>query len=85
MALIRSFGAVWITSSPTVWLSAAAVWGAAGWASVPILQQALTHDRPERAMPIVAFQMAATYLGSAASSVVGSSLLAAGTDSADLS
>lgn len=60
------------------------MWGAAGWASVPTLQQALTADRPRQAMPIIAFQMAAMYLGSAVGAAVGSSLLAAGTDATDL-
>ncbi len=79
-----SFTAAWLLSSPIAWLLAAAVWGAAGWASVPTLQQALTADRPRQAMPIIALQMAAMYLGSAAGAAIGSSLLAAGTDAADL-
>lgn len=79
-----SFAAAWLLSSPIAWLLAAAVWGAAGWASVPTLQQALTADRPRQAMPIIALQMAAMYLGSAAGAAIGSSLLAAGTDAADL-
>lgn len=65
-------------ASPVVWLVAAALWGAAGWASVPTLQPALIGDRPEQAMPIIAFQMAAMYLDSAVGAAVGSSLLAAG-------
>ncbi len=82
--LAVSFAAAWLFSSPVAWLIAAAVWGAAGWASVPTLQQALTADRPRQAMPIIAFQMAAMYLGSAVGAAVGSSLLAAGTDATDL-
>lgn len=79
-----SFAAAWLLSSPAAWLIAAVVWGAAGWASVPTVQQALTADRPRQAMPIIAFQMAAMYLGSAVGSALGSSLLTAGTDAADL-
>lgn len=68
-----------------VWpLTAAEVWGASGWASVPTLQHALTDDRPTRAMPIIALQMAAIYLGSAVGSALGSSLLGAGTGAVDL-
>ncbi|MEV4258850.1 MFS transporter [Spirillospora sp. NPDC049652] len=83
-ALVASFAALWASDIPVVWLVAATLWGAAGWASVPTLQQALTGDRPEQAMPIVAFQMAAMYLGSAAGAAVGSSLLANGTAPDDL-
>ncbi|MGO2863631.1 MAG: MFS transporter [Brevibacterium sp.] len=79
-----SFAAAWMLSSPIAWLIAAVVWGAAGWASVPTVQQALTADRPRQAMPIIAFQMAAMYLGSAVGSALGSSLLTAGTNAADL-
>ncbi|WP_103534830.1 MFS transporter [Streptomyces sp. SM11] len=82
--LAVSFGAVRIFSAPAVWLIAAALWGAAGWASVPTLQQALTRDRPDRAMAVIAFQMAAMYLGSAAGAAVGSGLLAGGADSGGL-
>ncbi|MFC9856354.1 MULTISPECIES: MFS transporter [unclassified Streptomyces] len=82
--LALSFAAAWLSSSPTVWLIAAAVWGAAGWASVPTLQQSLTADRPARAMPIIAFQMAAMYLGSAVGAALGGALLTAGTSPADL-
>lgn len=82
--LAVSFAAAWLLSSPIAWLAAAAVWGAAGWASVPTLQQALTADRPRQAMPIIALQMAAMYLGSAVGAAIGSSLLAAGADAADL-
>ncbi|MFF5768826.1 MFS transporter [Streptomyces californicus] len=82
--LAASFAAVRISSAPTVWMIAAVLWGAAGWASVPALQQALTRGRSDGAMAVVAFQMAAMYLGSAAGAALGSRLLAGGTDSADL-
>lgn len=82
--LALSFAVLWLTAWPITWLIAAAMWGAAGWASVPTLQKALTQDRPTRAMTIVAFQMAAMYLGSAAGAAVGSSLLANGASSSDL-
>ncbi|MBB1245896.1 MFS transporter [Streptomyces durbertensis] len=82
--LALSFAAVWLSSSPIVWLIAAAAWGAAGWASVPTLQQALTADRPGQAMPIIAFQMAAMYLGSAVGAALGGALLTAGTAPASL-
>ncbi|MFD8595644.1 MFS transporter [Kitasatospora sp. NPDC059646] len=83
-ALLAGFAAFWLCAVPAVWLAAAALWGAAGWASVPTLQQALTADRPREAMPIVAFQMAAMYLGSAAGAAAGSSLLAHGADPHEL-
>ncbi|MFI5774684.1 MFS transporter [Streptomyces sp. NPDC051658] len=83
--LLGSFTAIWVFTAPAAWLIAAALWGAAGWTSVPTLQQALTGDRPEQAMRIVAFQMAAMYLGSAAGAAAGSSLLANGADPGDLS
>ncbi|MGW3497550.1 MFS transporter [Streptomyces sp. NPDC001020] len=76
--LLASFLIIWLVDNPAAWLLATAVWGASGWISVPVLQQALTRDRTEQAMPIVAFQMAAMYLGSAAGSAVGSALLAGG-------
>ncbi|MFF4667442.1 MFS transporter [Streptomyces sp. NPDC001282] len=76
--LLPSFLVVWLVDTPAAWLIATAVWGASGWISVPVLQQALTRDRTEQAMPIVAFQMAAMYLGSAAGSALGSALLAGG-------
>ncbi|MFC8623177.1 MFS transporter [Streptomyces anulatus] len=82
--LALSFAAAWLSSSPIVWLISAAVWGAAGWASVPTLQQTLTAQRPARAMPIIAFQMAAMYLGSAVGAALGGALLTAGTGPADL-
>ncbi|MFE1364280.1 MFS transporter [Streptomyces anulatus] len=82
--LALSFAAVWLSSSPIVWLIATAVWGAAGWASVPTLQQALTAHRPAQAMSIIAFQMAAMYLGSAVGAALGGALLTAGAGPADL-
>lgn len=82
--LAGSFAILWISSAPVMWLIAAATWGAAGWASVPTVQQALTQDRPAQAMPVIAFQMAAMYLGSAAGAAMGSSLLAGGINPVDL-
>ncbi|MFJ8749316.1 MFS transporter [Streptomyces sp. NPDC102441] len=76
--LLASFLIVWLVDSPAAWLIATALWGASGWISVPVLQQALTRDRTEQAMPIIAFQMAAMYLGNAAGSALGSALLAGG-------
>ncbi|MEU0101423.1 MFS transporter [Streptomyces sp. NPDC006267] len=76
--LLASFLVVRLVDSPAAWLIATAVWGASGWISVPVLQQALVRDRTEQAMPIIAFQMAAMYLGSAAGSALGSALLARG-------
>lgn len=84
LVLLMSFLAVWMFTSPVVWLIAAGLWGAAGWASVPTVQHALIGDRPEQAMPIVAFQMAAMYLGSAVGAAIGSSLLTAGTSATGL-
>lgn len=82
--LALSFAVAWLSSLPIPWLIAAAVWGAAGWASVPTLQQALTADRAAQAMPIIAFQMAAMYLGSAIGAALGGALLTTGTGPADL-
>ncbi|MEU2720532.1 MFS transporter [Streptomyces smyrnaeus] len=76
--LLASFLVIQLVDTPVAWLVATAAWGASGWISVPVLQQALTRDRTEQAMPIVAFQMAAMYLGSAAGSAGGSALLAEG-------
>lgn len=84
LVVLLSFLMLWIFTSPVVWLIAVGLWGAAGWASVPALQQALIGDRPEQAMPIVAFQMAAIYLGSAVGAALGSSLLTAGTSAIGL-
>ncbi|MDN6510283.1 MAG: hypothetical protein L0K56_06190, partial [Corynebacterium sp.] len=72
------------SANPIVWIIAAALWGAAGWATVPTLQQALTADRPAQAMPVIAFQMAAMYLGSAVGAAAGSGLLSGGAVAADL-
>ncbi|GAA2805262.1 MFS transporter [Saccharopolyspora taberi] len=82
--LLAAFLIVWLVDNPAAWLIATAVWGASGWISVPVLQQALTRDHTEQAMPIVAFQMAAMYLGSAAGAAVGSALLAGGVTSDSL-
>ncbi|THC54840.1 MULTISPECIES: MFS transporter [unclassified Streptomyces] len=76
--LLASFLAVWLFDHPAAWLIATAVWGASGWISVPVLQQALIRDHTQQAMTVVAFQMAAMYLGSAAGSALGSALLAGG-------
>jgi DHA1 family inner membrane transport protein len=84
LVLALGFALAWSSGNPVVWIIAAVLWGAAGWATVPTLQQALTADRPTRAMPVIAFQMAAMYLGSAVGAAVGSSLLSGGTTAADL-
>lgn len=84
LVLALGFTLAWISGHPLVWLVAAVLWGAAGWATVPTLQQALTADRPAQAMPVIAFQMAAMYLGSAVGAAVGSSLLRGGTVAGDL-
>jgi DHA1 family inner membrane transport protein len=63
--LALGFAVAWLSGNPVAWIIAAVLWGAAGWATVPTLQQALTADRPAQAMPVIAFQMAAMYLGSA--------------------
>ncbi|MFC0674977.1 MFS transporter [Brachybacterium hainanense] len=84
LLLAAAFAVVWAAASPPVWLLAAAVWGASGWAVVPTLQQALTADRSDRAMPIIALQMAAMYLGSAVGAALGGALLTAGTRPGDL-
>lgn len=84
IALMLCFVILWLTTSPILWLLAAATWGAAGWASVPTLQKRLTQDRPNKAMAIVAFQMAAMYLGSASGAAIGSALLDNGVPSIDL-
>ena len=44
IALMLCFVILWLTTSPILWLLAAATWGAAGWASVPTLQKRLTQD-----------------------------------------
>ncbi|AHW63534.1 Arabinose transporter, MFS-type [Corynebacterium glyciniphilum AJ 3170] len=82
--LALGFAVAWLSGNPVAWIVAAVLWGAAGWATVPTLQQALTADRPAQAMPVIAFQMAAMYLGSAVGAAAGSSLLSGGTVAADL-
>lgn len=84
LALLASFAAVAFLDQPWAWLAAALVWGATGWASVPTLQDALTRSRPEATTPIVAFQMAAMYLGSAVGTAAGAALLGAGTPAGEL-
>lgn len=83
-ALLASFAVVAFLPQPVAWLAAVLVWGATGWASVPALQDALTRSRPEATTTIVAFQMAAMYLGSAVGSAVGTALLGGGTPAGDL-
>lgn len=82
--LALSFAAIWLFDSPVVWLASATVWGAAGWSSVPTLQQALTMDRPKQAMTIIALQMAAMYLGSSVGAALGTALLTADVQVSDL-
>lgn len=82
--LALSFATAWLTSSLGFWLIAAIIWGATGWATVPTLQQALTADRPAQAMPIIAFQMAAMYLGSSVGSAAGGILLTTGINAGNL-
>lgn len=82
--LALGFAVAWLSGNPVAWIIAAVLWGGAGWATVPTLQQALTADRPAQAMPVIAFQMAAMYLGSAVGAALGSSLLSGGTVAADL-
>ncbi|MEU3271679.1 MFS transporter [Saccharomonospora sp. NPDC006951] len=84
VALLASFAAVAFLPQPVAWLAAALVWGATGWASVPTLQDVLTRTRPKATTTIVAFQMAAMYLGSAAGSALGTALLGGGTPAGDL-
>ncbi|WP_150251587.1 MFS transporter [Nocardiopsis deserti] len=67
-----------------VWVVAVALWGAAGWASVPVLQHLLVHGRQRQAMAVVAFQMSAMYLGSAAGAALGGRLLEHGTSAGAL-
>lgn len=84
LTLLTSFAAVAFLDQPWAWLAAALGWGATGWASVPTLQDALTRTRPEATTAIVAFQMAAMYLGSAVGSAVGTALLGLGTPAGEL-
>ncbi|TDQ54333.1 MFS transporter [Actinorugispora endophytica] len=76
--LLASFTILALLDGPAVWLVAVALWGACGWSGVPALQDALTRSRPERTTSIVAFQMAAMYLGAAVGAALGSALLGAG-------
>ncbi|RJL35582.1 MFS transporter [Bailinhaonella thermotolerans] len=73
--LALALGSLLVADHPAVWLVAVALWGAAGWASVPVLQHRLVQGRRRQAMPVIAFQMAAMYLGSAAGAAVGGRLL----------
>lgn len=84
LALLASFATVAFLPQPLAWLAAALVWGASGWAGVPTLQDALTRTRPEATTTVVAFQMAAMYLGSAVGSAGGTALLGAGTPAGEL-
>lgn len=83
-ALLASFIVIAFLPQPALWLIAILVWGATGWASVPTLQDALTRSRPEATTSIVAFQMAAMYLGSAVGSALGAALLGSGTNAGSL-
>ncbi|MFF4082270.1 MFS transporter [Streptomyces sp. NPDC001777] len=83
-ALLASFAVVAFLPQPVAWLAAVLVWGATGWAGVPTLQDALTRSRPGATTTIVAFQMAAMYLGSAVGSALGTALLGGGTPAGDL-
>lgn len=83
-ALLASFVVIAFLPQLVAWLAAVFVWGATGWASVPTLQDALTRIRPEATTSIVAFQMAAMYLGSAVGSALGTALLKGDTPAGDL-
>ncbi|XKK39789.1 MFS transporter [Nocardiopsis sp. ARC36] len=63
--LVLALGALALLDQAAVWVVAVALWGAAGWAGVPVLQHLLVRGRERQAMAVVAFQMAAMYLGSA--------------------
>ncbi|MFI9628896.1 MFS transporter [Streptomyces sp. NPDC052042] len=82
--LLASFVVIAFLPQPVAWLVAILVWGATGWASVPTLQDALTRSRPEATTFIVAFQMAAMYLGSAVGSALGTALLGSGAPAGSL-
>ncbi|WP_337661956.1 MFS transporter [Actinoalloteichus sp. AHMU CJ021] len=82
--LVASFAALALLDGPAAWLVAIALWGACGWGGVPVLQDVLTRSRQERTTSVVAFQMAAMYLGASAGSALGSALLGAGTSAGDL-
>ncbi|PSK89389.1 putative MFS family arabinose efflux permease [Murinocardiopsis flavida] len=75
---------LWAATNPWAWFVLLALWGACGWASVPALQHLLTRAAPESALPIVAFQMAAMYLGSSVGAALGSAALGAGMAAAAL-
>lgn len=83
-ALLASFNALIFVDGLAAWLVAILIWGAAGWSSVATLQDALTRSRQDRTTSIVAFQMAAMYLGASAGSAIGSGSLEAGTSAGDL-
>ncbi|AZT97646.1 MAG: MFS transporter [Brevibacterium aurantiacum] len=83
-ALLASFVVITFLPQPAAWLIAVLVWGATGWASVPTVQVALTSTRPAATTSIVAFQMAAMYLGSAVGSALGTALLGSGTTAGSL-
>ena len=74
--LSAAFLLLLLTRAPVAWLAASAVWGAAGWASVAVGQAAFTAVRRERSVQIVAWLMAAIYIGSAVGSALGADLLA---------
>lgn len=82
--LALSLAGMWSLATAWAWLPLLVLWGACGWAGVPLLQHLLTRARPEGAMPIVAFQMSAMYLGSAVGSGVGGLLLDGGTRAGSL-
>ncbi|GAA4061130.1 MFS transporter [Actinomadura miaoliensis] len=82
--LALTLGALSLSDQAAVWVVAVALWGAAGWTSVPVLQHLLLQRRQRRAMAIIAFQMAAMYLGSAAGAALGGRLLDHGTSAGAL-
>ncbi|PDP89520.1 MFS transporter [Glycomyces fuscus] len=82
--LTLALGALSFLDQAAVWVVAVALWGAAGWASVPVLQHLLVHGRRRRAVSVIAFQMAAMYLGSAAGAALGGWLLDHGTSAGTL-
>ncbi|NKY97822.1 MFS transporter [Nocardiopsis alborubida] len=82
--LTLALAALSFLDQAAVWVVAVALWGAAGWASVPVLQHLLVHGRQRQAMAVVAFQMAAMYLGSAAGAALGGRLLEQGTSAGAL-
>ncbi|MES0835696.1 MFS transporter [Nocardiopsis tropica] len=82
--LALALGALALLDQAAVWVVAVALWGAAGWAGVPVLQHLLVHGRERQAMAVVAFQMAAMYLGSAVGAALGGRLLEQGTSAGAL-